>query len=165
MAAIAITPRNFWFWFGGIWVAVGVPFLAIGVGVAIGGARLSARLEREGRTVEGIVLAKEIRERDFEPVCRVDYRFVPPGGTPITASAEIDEATWDALVERGPIAITVLPGDPARHRAQGQGSAVFLPAVFAILGTILSSLGGMVLLRARAARRREVDPALPGSAA
>jgi hypothetical protein len=153
MLALAITSRNFWTWFGGIWLGIGVPFLAIGIGVAIDGARLGARLAQEGRTVSGTVLAKEIREQDFEPVCRVDYRFFPPEGAPITGSAEIAEAAWDTLVERGPIAITYLPGDPRRHRVRGQGSSVLLPAIFGVLGSILTFLGGMVLVKSRAARR------------
>jgi len=151
----AITARNFWFWFGGIWVGVGIPFLLIAAGVAIDGARRRDRLEREGRAAEGIVLAKEIRPQDSGPSYRVSFRFSPPNGGAVSGAAEVSEEAWDALEERGPIAVTFVPGSPTWHRVQGQEDDLLLPVIFGILGGILASLGGMILWKAFAARRAE----------
>jgi hypothetical protein len=158
----AITPRNFWLWFGGTWLGVGAPFLAFGIWIAIDGARRSARLEREGRAAEGIVLVKEVREEDSGPSFRISFRFSPPGQGPITREAEVSEEAWDALEERGPIAVTYLPENPRRHRVSGEKKEFLLPLIFGILGGVLTCLGGMVLLKAIAARRAEARLAQEG---
>jgi hypothetical protein len=149
-----MTPRRFWLMFGGIFLAVGAPFLAIGVGHAIHQSLLAKRLDREGQQAQGLVLTREIREDDSGSTCRVSYRFSTPGGEPLTGSTEVDDQAWDALVERGPIQVTYLSGDPRSHVVTGQRRQVLLPAVFSVLGGILTVLGSMVLIRARPGRDR-----------
>ncbi len=162
MSSLAITPRNFWLWFGGIWLSVGVPFLAIGVGFTIHQSLTAKRLEREGQPAEGMVLVKEVRRDDSGYTFKVSFRFSLTGDGPLVGSAEVDEEAWDALEERGPIPVTYLPGNPRSHRVPGQKMEVLLPVIFGILGGILTVLGGMVVLRTVSARRREAHLAEEG---
>jgi hypothetical protein len=155
---VAITPRNFWFWFGGIWLAVGSPFLLIGSFLAVQEASLSQRLEADGRTVQGLVLTKSRRTsssssgRSGSPIYEITYRFLTAEGT-VQGKAQVPGDTWDSLVEREPIGITYLPDDPRRHRVAGQSSGWILPAIFAGLGSVFTLIGGIVLLRARSRLR------------
>jgi len=44
-----VAPDRFWLLFCGLWLGVGLPFLAIGVGAGIQGRKLEQRFAREGR--------------------------------------------------------------------------------------------------------------------
>jgi hypothetical protein len=81
-----INAKNFWLWFGGIWLLVGSLFLVIGLSVGIHQMLMNDRLEKEGRTVAGMVLTKEVyttSQKDGKrssPSYRVTFRFLPREG-------------------------------------------------------------------------------------
>jgi hypothetical protein len=161
MPRLAITPQNFWFWFGGLWLFVGGLFLVVGIWVGVHQFRVNDRLDHEGRTAEGMVLTKEIHTTSSKnsssssPTYLVIFQFAPVQLEIVRGRAEVTEDVWDHLEERGPISVTYLPDSPQSHRVPGQTKAdLVLTSVFAILGGILSSLGGLVLFKARAAQQR-----------
>lgn len=150
-----ISGKNFWLWFGGIWLLVGVPFLVIGLYIGAQNISVNKRLDAEGKTVVGIVLTKAITSSSSSssrgsstPTYKVTFKFVTPGGL-VTGDAEVTRETWDTLVEREPIQVTYLPDAPQHHRVEGQASGWLLPVIFTVMGGIFTSLGGFILLRAR----------------
>jgi Protein of unknown function (DUF3592) len=141
--------ETFWLWFGGIWLLVGVPFLAFGI-IAGAQARLRHdRLDREGVETPGMVLTKSIysSEDDSGGDHSLTYRFVTPGGRTLTDEAGVGAETWDRLTERGPVLVTYLPTDPEVHRVEGEARGYVVPLVFAALGSLLTVLGGFVFVR------------------
>jgi Protein of unknown function (DUF3592) len=148
-----INQQSFWLWFGGIWLAVGVPFLLIGIYAAATVVSGDRRLEAAGRPVEGMVLEKWISTsrsshgsgttRQY----RVRYRFEAAGGELVEDEAQVGADAWDRLEERGPVAVTYLPDDPHIHRIQGEDSGLVLGAIFSGVGGVLTVLGGFVFLR------------------
>jgi hypothetical protein len=156
-----ITNDNFWIWFGGIWLAVGLLFLVIGGGIAWNSRALGARLDAEGVSVEGVVLGKEIVSRNDGPErYRVTFRFSDARGETVRGSADLGAETWDALVERGPIEVRYLPRRPLTYRVLGQsGVDAVLVFLFPLIGAVLSAVGGAIVvnaLRKRAIRRELV---------
>jgi hypothetical protein len=157
-----ITAKNFWFWFGGIWFAVGVVFLAVAMAIGVNGARLDARFAAQGRTVEGVVLGKEIvsssssSSSSSSPSYRVTFRFTGERGETLRGTADVEAEAWDALIERGPIAVTYLPERPQAYRVAGQRQTErVLSLVFGGVGAALAIVGGFVLFTALRNRRRE----------
>jgi uncharacterized protein DUF3592 len=154
-----ITAKNFWLWFGGIWLVCGLPFLIIGL--YAGNQRISAdrRLAAEGRTVDGMVLTKAItyssssnsNRSGGSPTYRVTFRFRTTEGL-ISDDAEVSQETWDRLIEREPIQVTYVPDAPHYHRVEGQTGGWIMPTVMTVLGGIFTGLGGFILLRARSRR-------------
>jgi hypothetical protein len=166
-----ITQKNFWFWFGGIWLSVGLVFLVVGVSVGIHRMSVDERLEREGRTVDGMVLTKEIYRKSSKsgnsssPSYRVTFRFVPRDGEIVEGTADVTAEDWDVLEERGPVQVMYLPDEPQSHRIHGQSDDTVLPIVFGVVGGVIGSLGGFVVFNAVGARRRERDLARSGMTA
>ena len=155
MPSFAITPKNFWFWFGGIWFFCGLPFLIVGLYLGIQHGDVSKRLDAEGRAVEGMVLTKSVRsssssssQRKSSPTYEVTFRFLTPEGL-VNGTAQVTREAWDQFVEREPLGITYLPDDPQRYRIEGQTSGWILPGVFTGLGSIFTLIGGFILLNAR----------------
>jgi hypothetical protein len=155
MPPFAITPKNFWFWFGGIWFFCGLPFLIVGLYLGIQHGDVSKRLDAEGRAVEGMVLTKSVRsssssssQRNSSPTYEITFRFLTPEGL-VNGTAQVTREAWDQFVEREPLGITYLPDDPQRYRIEGQTSGWILPGVFTGLGSIFTIIGGFILLNAR----------------
>ena len=150
----AITPKNFWLWFGGIWFAVGMPFLVIGLYLGFQHITVTKRLDAEGKTAEGIVLTKARKTsssssgRSSTPTYEVTFRFLTPGGT-VLGKADVSGDTWDSLIEREPVRVTYLPDAPQHYRIEGQSGGWILPLIFTVMGSIFGGLGGFILLRAR----------------
>ncbi|GIW55634.1 MAG: hypothetical protein KatS3mg082_2038 [Nitrospiraceae bacterium] len=145
-----------------MWLSVGGLFLLIGVSIWIDRASVSNRLEKEGRTVEGIVLAKEIRRSSAKrgssssPSYYVAFRFVPLQGELVRGETQVSKDVWDTLEERGPIRVTYLPDQPDTYRvADRSGEDIVLPLVFSALGGILTVLGGFVVFNALGKRARD----------
>jgi hypothetical protein len=150
-----ITAKNFWLWFGGIWLACGLPFFV--VGLYTGNQQLTAdrRLAAEGRTVDGIVLTKAITyssssssNRSSSATYRVTFRFRTTDGL-LVDEAEVSQDTWDRLIEREPIHVTYVPDAPQFHRIEGQVGGWIMPIAMTVIGGIFAGLGGIILLRAR----------------
>jgi hypothetical protein len=155
MTKLVITPKNFWLWFGGIWLTCGLPFLIIGLYAANQQLVADRRLAAEGRTVDGIVLTKAITyssssssNRSSSPTYRVRFRFQSTEGL-LSDEAEVSQDTWDRLIEREPIHVTYVPGAPQFHRIEGQVGEWIMPVAMTVIGAIFAGLGGFILLRAR----------------
>ena len=149
-----ITPKNFWLWFGGIWFAVGMPFLVIGLYLGFQHITVTKRLDAEGKTAEGMVLTKARKTsssssgRSSTPTYEVTFRLLTPGGT-VLGKADVSGDTWDSLIEREPVRVTYLPDAPQHYRIEGQSGGWILPLIFTVMGSIFGGLGGFILLRAR----------------
>ena len=150
-----ITNSNFGLWFGGLWLAVGLVFLAIGGGVGVYRSGLAERLDGEGMRVEGVVLAKEISApRDGSRSYNVTFRFDDARGETIRGSAKVEPEAWDALVERGPIEVVYLADRPQAYRIAGQSdSELVIAIVFPLVGIVLAVVGGLILGNALRKRR------------
>jgi hypothetical protein len=163
--------KNFWLWFGGSWLSVGSLFLVLGLSVGVHQMRVNDRLEKEGRTVEGVVLTKEVSTtsrkggKRSSPSYRVTFRFLPREGESVRGAAEVDEEDWDALEERGPIQVTYLPDQPQSYRVAGQSKGVLLLLIFSIVGGVISSIGGFLVYNAVGTRRREQELSRSGMTA
>jgi hypothetical protein len=158
-ARVVITAENFWFWFGGIWLAVGLLFAGVGGGIAYERADVEQRLAASGVATEGVVLLKELDARDGADSYRVEFRFEGPQGEAIKGSAELEAEAWSALAERGPIPIVYLPDRPSTYRVPGETSDdAVLAIAFPLLGGVLTIVGGLVVFNA--ARMRGVRRAL-----
>ena len=150
-----ITNSNFWFWFGGLWLAIGVLFVGVGGGIGLQRSRLEARFEDEGSRTQGIVLTKQrSRPNDGPERYRVTFRFSDARGETIRGAARVERDACDSLVERGPIDVVFLPARPEAHRVTGQddGGAV-LAFVFPLTGGVLTVVGAFVLGNALRTRR------------
>jgi hypothetical protein len=123
-----ITAENFWFWFGGIWLAAGVVLAAVGGGVGVSRAMPGARLEAEGASADGVVLTKSVRApNDGAETHSVTFRFAVAQGETVVGRAELEPQAWDAQA----IVAFVLP----------------------LAGAVVAALGGFVLWNARRTRR------------
>jgi hypothetical protein len=158
-----LTPKNFWAFFGGLWLVVGLPFFVIGAYLGVQHVTTEQRLATEGRMVEGMVLSKAIRTRTSSSSStgsrrrtsrsyEVTFRF-PTSEGPITSSADVSADAWDRLIEREPIAVTYLPDDPERHRVEGQTAGWILPVIFTGLGGLFGGVGAFIVLRVLSRRR------------
>jgi hypothetical protein len=161
-----IAPKDFWVWFGGIWFGVGVLFLAIGIAVGVVRTRLDARLDAGGVPASGVVLTKDLpSSRDRASEYRVTFRFDADGES-VRGSAKLDADAWDALTERGPIAVTYLPGSPDTYRVPGEtGDDTVVSVVFSLVGAALAVAGGVLLGYALRRRKLEARLAADGAAA
>jgi hypothetical protein len=92
-----------------------------------------------------MVLTKEINRasrRNSGASYEVNYRFMTGDGRQIEGWDEVDVHAWEALVERGPVTVEFLPGDPGTNRVAGNNDWVF-PLVFGGLGLLFSVGGGL----------------------
>ncbi len=156
-------PKTFWLWFGGIWLSVGTLLFVTGLSVGAYRSMLSDRLENKGRTVDGMVLIKEVYRTSSKsgkrssPAYRVTFRFVPREGEIVRGTADVNAEDWDALEERGPIRVTYLLDQPQSYRVVGQRQETVLPLVFGVVGAAVGSIGGFIVFNAVRKRRREKD--------
>jgi hypothetical protein len=85
------------------------------------GAWTRWRVDRAGTDVTATVTGHAVGPSEDQPEYFVAFVFdeeVDPGRT--TWTAEVDRATYDAAVASDEIAVRVLPGRPAAHRAEGE---------------------------------------------
>jgi hypothetical protein len=159
----SIGPGNFWYWFGGIWLAVGLPFLLLGAFFAWHEITLESRLALDGKQAQGTVLVKswgqgsDSRHRSLH----VQYRFTTAAGRTVRSEATVSMAAWEALREREQVRVTYFADWPRMHRIDGQAVQWVMPAVFCGAGAMLALLGGFVMAKtistARFARRVRED--------
>ena len=142
--------NNFLVWFGGIFLLAGVPILSVGVWQGRE-AMAQKRLERDGRTTQGMVLTKtrstsSSTRRSSTPstttTYSVTYRFTTSTGESRRGSARVGRGSWDALVERGPVEVTYLPESPGVSRIPGQERPTLMAALFTGLGGLATLVGG-----------------------
>lgn len=154
---LTLARRSFPFWFGGIWLVCGLPFLIIGIYVGIDTVRQQERYTNEAQVAQGMVLAKWISRGSEESTSyRVRYRFHAPDGAVVTSETKVSGALWDRLVEREPVRVTYLPDQPRTHRIEDQGPDWILPLVFTGLGIVLVPLGGWIFSRGLGGILREL---------
>jgi hypothetical protein len=142
---VRLARRSFWLLFGGIWLFVGLVFLAFSVVFAFHEFEYAT----SGVTTTGVVLT-----RDIEPAgsnsstqYRVSYRFTTVQGEVVEGSDAVSVATWERLQERGPIEVRYLPGRPSSNRlALGADSA--LPLLLLLVGLVIAGAGAVVFVRA-----------------
>jgi Protein of unknown function (DUF3592) len=136
--------HSFWLWFGGIWCAVGLPFLIAGIVMA----HTERTYQRDGHVIPGVVISKAIQRatKDQGTSYRVTYRFSTPHEQLVEGHATVSRNTWDALTEEGPVAVRYLPQAPTTNRLEGE-SAWFLALIFLGLGGVFAPVGGVLLLK------------------
>jgi len=146
---LGLAGRSFGFWFGGIWLLCGVPFLVVGLYAGVDTIRQQARFRTEGQLTEGMVLTKRITRSDKNKSTSywVRYRFPGPDGATVTSETKVSDALWDRLVEREPVRVTYLPDRPGSSRIEDQGPDWVLPLVFTVLGFVLVPVGGRVFVK------------------
>lgn len=157
--------RSFPFLFGGIWLLCGVPFLAVGLYTAYDTLRTQDRFRTEAEVTDGMVLTKAITTKKNSRTYHVGYRFTAADGTTIRTHAQISGALWDRLVEREPVRVTYLRGDPRVSRLEGAGADWVLPGVFALAGLVLVPIGGVVFVKGVRAVARQVRLQSEGTSA
>jgi hypothetical protein len=156
-----IGPDNFWSWFGGLMLAIGLPFLGFGF---VAGRDVFSRdlpLLRDGVTTRGEVVGKFLEGTPGRSRTRryVIYRFAPRDAVPQEGRAEVDEKTWGALERNGPVRVTFVAHSPQVHHMDGAfRHAVVEAVIFMGFGALLTLAGIVVLVRAPAMRRASARP-------
>lgn len=154
---LGLAGRSFPFWFGGIWLVCGVPFLVVGIYVALDTVRQQQRYTNEAQVTQGMVLTKWISRGNNESTSYwVSYRFRGPDGAVVKNETKVSGALWDGLVERESVRVTYLPDQPRTHRIEDQGSDWILPLVFTGLGIVFVPLGGWIFSRGLGGILREL---------
>jgi hypothetical protein len=146
---LGLARRSFPFWFGGIWLVCGLPFVAAGIWVAIDTVRQQERYAARAQVADGMVLTKRIGRgsKQSEKSYWVSYRFRAADGNVVQDEKKVSAALWDRLVERQPVRITYLPERPHAHRLEDEGPDWVMPLVFTGLGSLFAGLGGWIFLR------------------
>lgn len=168
---LRLAKRSFAFWFGGIWFFVGAPFLILGIYVGVDTLRQQERFKNEAQVAEGMVLNKWISVQTSSQQRRetksywVDYRFSAPDGAVVKGEAQVSRGLWDRLVEREPVRVTFLPGDPRSNRIEGESPAWMVPLIFTGLGLVFAPIGGFIFFKGVAGIRRELRVKSAGSMA
>ena len=134
---------------GGLFLLLGTIFG--GVALYLWSAVEERQLSAEGRTARAELLRKDIiADRAsgsiVRPEYRVHYRFTPGQGSPVSASARIDEALWRRLSPGDALEVRYLRGDPAVHRVESQQRDIVLPIVFGLIGVVFAPLGLCLML-------------------
>jgi len=148
----SLAKRSFPFWFGGIWLFCGAPFLILGLYIGVDTIRQQARFEREGQVAEGMVLTKRISRSNASQGRQstsywATYRFSAPDGRVVKSEAQVSVALWDRLVEREPVRVTYLPDRPESNRIEGKGADWMLPGIFTMLGFFFAGAGGLIFFK------------------
>jgi hypothetical protein len=142
--------QSFWVRFGSIWFFLGLPFLIIGIYTGIQTMTQQERFQKEGQSTQGMVLTKSIQggKKSSNESYQFTYRFSTADGKVVMGEASVSLEIWDRLEERGPVQVTYLPDKPQSNRVEGKKVDWMLPIAFLIVGGILTSLGGFVLVKA-----------------
>src|SRR5688572_13226962 len=143
---LKLAKRSFPFWFGGVWLLCGVPFLIAGLYSGIDTWQTSERFKRDAVVTEGMVLTKRIaRDRDSsDRRYWVGYRFAAADGTVVKDEAKDSGELWDRLIEREPLRIKYLLDRPQANRIEGAGPDWVGTLIFTALGVVFAGLGAVV---------------------
>ena len=131
--------------FGGIWLALGLIFLPIGLSLAWHEYQRSTSVPAEGALAVGIVLTKTVASssKNSDPYS-IEFRFTTPGGKQIKGAAKVTRDEWNILTERGAIKVGYLPDNPQINRVLGQIGGTVPALIFSLLGGVFSLLGGVI---------------------
>jgi hypothetical protein len=151
--------RSFGFWFGGIFLLCGLPFLATSIFLFYDDWRFG----QEAQSTQGMVLTKEIRvSRSSGQGSRrssrtkhyeVTYRFMAEGET-FEGRDELSHGEWQQLVEREAVEVLYRPGKASSNRLAGHSSWL-LKTIFGLLGSVFTVLGSVFFVRAIGKARLE----------
>jgi hypothetical protein len=158
----SLAKRSFGFWFGGIWLFCGAPFLIIGIYTGIKTMYEEERFQKESRMATGMVLTKSITtdSKNSSKHYGVTFRFTTPDIKNKNGNATVSMELWDRLEERGPINIVYVPGEPRLFRVEGNKANWMFPAIFSLLGMVFVPIGGFIFFKSvaqiwQASRLRE----------
>jgi hypothetical protein len=143
--------RNFWLFFGGVFLIAGLLTLIIGAGIAWQESRFASDSVEATGTVLGKSLNRATSERGTEYF--VQYRFTDESGTVHDASDQVGFDQWDALVEGGPIAVQYIAGDPGTSRMASD--EWFIALLILGVGLLASIIGLLVALPGLRGFRRD----------
>ncbi len=149
----SFSEKHFWLLFGGVWLFVGVIFLAVAAGAGMQQYRLKNIVAVKGRVAEGKVLSKYVDKDTMPSHFEVSYRFLAPDGQLRYGSSKVSGAVWDRLLELEPLKVTYLPEDPDYNFAEGAELDSMLVWIFGLLGGLLTVAGGVIVVKSFFARR------------
>ncbi len=134
---------------GGIFLLLGLIFGGVALYLWIDPEE--RQLAAEGRAARAELLRKDIvADRTsgsiVRPGYRVHYRFAPEPGSPVSASARIDETLWRRVHPGDPLEVLYLASDHAVNRVEGQERDIVLPLVFGLIGAVFAPLGLCLVL-------------------
>ncbi|MBI3682166.1 MAG: DUF3592 domain-containing protein [Acidobacteria bacterium] len=154
--ASSFLEKYFWLVFGGVWLVVGVPFLAIGVGVIWSESRLQRQIATGAHMATGRVLVKSRGDssKSSSVTYHVSYRFQTTSGKKVYGESEIAPEAFDQLVEQGPVVIRYLADEPDFNWIQKPPDRQLLGWIFSLLGGVFTLLGGAVFLIEWRGRRK-----------
>jgi uncharacterized protein DUF3592 len=150
---------------------VGAVFFLIGA--ALGGVGLWQLYEEQrefgpAEQARGEVLRKAIhadrtRGSIVKPRYRVEYRFQPRGGAPVSGSADLAPELWQRLEPGAALEVRYLGADPSARRVEGELRDPTVWMVFALIGALFAPVGAWLmrngLPRERAGGERGAIPA------
>lgn len=117
------------------------------------------RLRREGRTVEAVVVDKDIRRADRKGNPRTEYalryRFQAEGGPVVEGRAVVGVDEWERVQVGDRLAVRYLPGVAGVHR-RSDAKDLESPIVNLALGVGIGSLFGTLLGRQLFRLRRDL---------
>jgi hypothetical protein len=161
----SLAKKSFPFWFGGIWLFCGLPFLLMGLYLTMEGFRLQQRFKDEALVTEGVVLTKTITSNRDSRNYRVGYRFRAPDGSLVKSEAKVTGDFWDRVTERGPVRVTYLSSDPKINHIEGAETGWTLALIFAGLGFFFVTFGGFIFFKGTSRVFRELRLASAGAVA
>lgn len=136
--------KSFGFWFGGIWLVAGLPFLLAVIYLV----QDDRRYDIEGRVAQGTVLTKEVRRsrsNNSDTTSHyVTYRFTASDGETVEGRDQLGQSQWEKLTERGSVQIVYLPSSVDSNRVLGQTN-LMLKVIFGILAGFFLLAGGAIL--------------------
>ena len=152
-------PRSFGFWFGGIFLLVGVPLAITSTVLFYDDWRFS----QEARSTEGTVVTKRIRQSNLDRSSdgrrspqlhyEVTYRFTVYGEM-FEGRDELTQEDWESLRERGPVQVLYLPHTPSSSRLAGHRPWL-MKVMFGLIGSVFAVIGGTALVRTMRQARLE----------
>ncbi len=152
--------RSFGFWFGGIFLLVGLPLFVTSLFLFYDDWRFS----QDARSTAGTVLTKSIRQSNVSRSSNgrrsprmhyeVTYRFSVEGHT-LEGRDELTQEDWERLKEHGPVPVLYLPQQLSSSRLAGHPPRL-MKVMFGLIGSVFTLIGGTVVVRSvRGARLEE----------
>ncbi|HEX6690142.1 MAG TPA: DUF3592 domain-containing protein, partial [Burkholderiales bacterium] len=131
---------------GGLFFLLGAIFCCVAAWIVFGDRLEAARLEAGGAKARAEVLRKLIVANRttgsfVKPKHRIEYRFVPTRGEPVTAQEDIDPALWQRLGKGDAIEVAYLPADPSDHRIEGRTTDWAVALIFGLVGGFFAPVG------------------------
>jgi hypothetical protein len=158
-AKISFGGSSFAMVFGGLWLAIGLVFLPIGLSLAWHEYQRNTLIPADGALAVGMVLTKTVdrSSKNSDPYS-IEFRFTTQEGRQIKGRAKVTRDEWELLKERGTVKVGYLPGNPQIHRVPGQAGDSVAALIFSLVGGVFSLLGAFIFGFgfARSRRNRQI---------